>query len=274
MRYLIMECALSYAVALDEEGRFVRVPNLGYEMGQVVEDVVLFGEGEVLEFGARSARRTRGRVGLIAAAACLVVAVVAGGVLWRLPIGTVYMRINPEVSMEVNRLDRVVSLEGENNDGAELIAGFSYYGRTVDEVTDDLAELAEDEGYLDDGGTIEVTVESEDEGWKTATEDRLVVELEVHLDHRVTVTVPGVSDDVMRPEPGDAWDDDVADDAVEGDAETPPPSVPAGDDDDDWDDDWDDDVDDGDDGDDGDWDDDSEDDGDDDGDWDDDDDDD
>ena len=77
----------------------------------------------------------------------------AGGVLWRLPIGTVYMRINPEVSMEVNRLDRVVSLEGENNDGAELIAGFSYYGRTVDEVTDDLAELAEDEGYLDEGGT-------------------------------------------------------------------------------------------------------------------------
>ena len=120
MRYLIMECALSYAVALDEEGRFLRVPNLGYEVGQVVEDVVLFGEGEVLEFEARSARRTRGRVGLIAAAACLVVAVVAGGVLWRLPIGTVYMRINPEVSMEVNRLDRVVSLEGENNDGASL----------------------------------------------------------------------------------------------------------------------------------------------------------
>ena len=243
MRYLIMECALSYAVALDEDGRFLRVPNLGYEVGQVVEDVVLFGEGEVLDFEARSARRTRGRVGLIAAAACLVVAVVAGGVLWRLPIGTVYMKINPEVSMEVNRLDRVVSLEGENEDGTELVADFPYYGRTVDEVTDDLAERAEDEGYLDEGGTIEVTVESDDEEWKTATEDRLVVELEVRLDHRVTVTVPGASDDVMRPELEDVWDDD----AVEGDAETPPPSVPVGNDDDDWDDDWDDDDDDSDD---------------------------
>ena len=113
MSYLILECAASYAVALDEEGRFVRVPNLGYEVGQEVDDVVIFDEGQLLAFEARKARRTRGRVGLIAAAACLVVAVIAGGVVWRLPIGTVYMRINPEVSMEVNRFDRVVDVEGE-----------------------------------------------------------------------------------------------------------------------------------------------------------------
>lgn len=258
MRYLIMECALSYAVALDEEGRFLRVPNLGYEAGQVVEDVVLFGEAEVLEFGTRPARRARGRVGLIAAAACLVVAVVAGGVLWRLPIGTVYMKINPEVSMEVNRLDRVVSLEGENEDGAELIAGFSYYGRTVDEVTDGLAERAEDEGYLDEGGTIEVTVESEDDEWKTATEDRLVVELEVYLDHRVSVTGPSGGGEAAVPAPDDDFDDEAPVDVVEHGAEVPPPSESVIDgDDDDWDDvdeDGDDDDDD-DDGDDGDWDD-------------------
>ena len=109
MSYLIMECAASYAVALDEEGRFVRVPNLGYEVGQEVDDVVIFDEGQLLAFEAQKARRTRRRVGLIAAAACLVVAVIAGGVVWRLPIGTVYMRINPEVSMEVNRSARARS---------------------------------------------------------------------------------------------------------------------------------------------------------------------
>ena len=285
MSYLILECAASYAVALDEEGRFVRVPNLGYEVGQEVDDVVIFDEGQLFVFEARKARRTRGRVGLIAAAACLVVAVIAGGVVWRLPIGTVYMRINPEVSMEVNRFDRVVDVEGENADGEALVSGFSFYGRTIDEVSDDLASRAEEQGYLGDGGTIELTVESDDEEWKTATEDRLVIELEVHLDHRVVVEgsgapVGGAPDDDDLDD-ADDWDDDGFDDldddeddgvaTVSPETDTAPaPNPPApqapqaidddeddddgwdddddGDDDDGWDDDgWDDDDDDGDD---------------------------
>lgn len=200
MSYLIMECAASYAIALDEEGRFLKVPNLGYEVGQRVDDVVIFGTGpfgeaEVLPFEPQAARRTRGRrLAIVAAAACLVVAAISGAAIWRLPVGTVYMAINPEVSMEVNRLDRVVSLEGENADGAALIDGFGYYGRTVDEVSDGLADRAEERGYLKDGGTIELSVESDDEEWKTATEDRLIVELEVHLEHRVIVVAMGDSE--------------------------------------------------------------------------------
>lgn len=205
MTYLIMECAAGYAVALDENGRFLKVPNLGYEVGQRVDDVVVFGggpygEAEVLPFGEYRARRTRGRrLALVAAAACLAMAVVSGAVVWRLPVGTVYMAINPEVSMEVNRLDRVVSLEGENEDGEALVEGFGYYGRTVDEVSDDLADRAEEQGYLEDGGTIELSVESDDEEWKVATEDRLVVELEVHLEHRIIVVAVGDSGGSEEP---------------------------------------------------------------------------
>lgn len=263
MSYLIMECAASYAVALDEEGRFVKVPNLGYEVGQEVDDVVTFegspfGEADVIPFEARRARRTRGRrAALLAAAACLAVAVIAGAVVWQVPVGTVYMSINPEVSITVNRLDRVVGLDGENGDGDDLIEGFSYYGRTIDEVSDGLADRAEERGYLDDGGTIELTVESDDEEWKTATEDRLIVELEVHLDHRVVVTGAAGPEDaapappaeqVTPPEPQTevtappAFDDDdwgEADDDGDDDDDD--------DDDDSWDDDDDGDDDDGDD---------------------------
>ncbi|MDO4429296.1 MAG: hypothetical protein Q4B91_07370 [Atopobiaceae bacterium] len=253
MSYLILECATSYAVALDDEGRFMKVPNLGYKMGQEVDDVITFegspfGEADVVPFEARRARRTRGRrVALVAAAACLAVAVVAGAAVWQLPVGTVYMSINPEVSIEVNRLDRVVGLDGENDDGDDLIEGFAYYGRTLDEVSDDLADLAEDQGYLDDGGTIELTVESDDEEWRTATEDRLIVELEVHLDHRVAVTGAAGGEDVApapqveqvtTPEPPTevtappAFDDDGWGEADDGDDD---------DDDDDDEDEWDDD---------------------------------
>lgn len=247
MSYLIMECARSYAVALDEEGRFVKVPNLGYEVGQRVEDVVVLDgpEAEVLEFSAR--RRGRGRLVAGVAAALLACAVLAGGVVvWRTPVGTVRMRINPEVSMEVNRLDRVVGLSGDNADGDALVEGFSYYGRTVDEVSDDLATRAEEQGYLDDGGTIEVTVESDDEDWKVATEDRLVVELEVHLEHRMIVVGPGEldagekDDDAARGDDADAGDEDddaeFAPPASGQDSSPAPAPAPTGDRDDDWDD--------------------------------------
>ena len=38
--YLVMECHPGYAVVLDREGRFLRVANLGYTVGQLVDEVV------------------------------------------------------------------------------------------------------------------------------------------------------------------------------------------------------------------------------------------
>lgn len=277
MSYLIMECADSYAVALDEEGRFVKVPNLGYEVGQRVDDVIVFDDdadgAEVIPFKASAQRRSRGRVAaVIAAAACLCALFVGGFALWQTPVGTVRMSINPDVSMEVNRLDRVVSLTGDNADGVELADGFSYYGRTVDEVSDDLATRAEGMGFLTEGGTIELTVESDDEEWRVATEDRLVVELEVHLDNRVNVTGSAsagekdaddgaitVDQDIVveiAPPVTTAEPEKTRPEATQPEASTPVPSAPSSptttyDDDDDWDDDADDGWDDDDDADDG-----------------------
>ena len=253
-----MECADSYAVALDEEGRFVKVPNLGYEVGQRVEEVVVFDDGaEVIPFKVPSSRRSRGRVAaVIAAAACLCALFVGGLVVWQTPVGTVRMSINPDVSMEVNRLDRVVSLTGDNDDGVELVDGFSYYGRTVDEVSDDLATRAEDMGFLAEGGTIELTVESDDDEWRVATEDRLVVELEVHLENRVNVTGSESAGEKGDDDGAITVDQDIVVEIAppvmtsEPEETLPEPSAPAPaapsapvvtDDDDDWDDSGDDD---------------------------------
>ena len=267
MTYLVMECHPAYALVLDERGRLLRVPNLGYEVGQTLGAVVTFDDG-VLAFDAAPRRRRRSRLVAVLAAACLCAAVIGGFAVWQTPIGTVRMSINPEVEIDVNRFDRVVALEGENDDGRRLIENFAYYGRTVDEVSDDLADRAEDQGYLEDGGRIEISVESDDEGWKTATEDRLVIELEVHLDHRVVVTgreggpadtaAPGTTEppaQEMVPEPApevvapsDDDDDDDWDDDDYGAGDDWDDDYGAGDDwdddDDDSDDDWDDDDDD------------------------------
>ena len=102
MSYLVMECRPAYVVVLDEQGRFVRVPNLGYEVGQRLDDVVTF-DAAVLSFEQTRPRRARrGLAAALAAAACLCALVIGGFATWQTPIGTVHMSINPEVDIDVN----------------------------------------------------------------------------------------------------------------------------------------------------------------------------
>lgn len=237
MSYLVMECHPAYAVVLDERGRFVRVPNLGYEVGQRLDDVVTF-DAAVLSFEQTRPRRARrGLAAALAAAACLCALVIGGFAVWQTPIGTVHMSINPEVDIDVNHFDRVVGLEGDNEDGEKLVEGFSYYGRTIDEVSDDLAVRAKEQGYLVPGGTIQITVESDDEEWRIATEDRLIIELEVHLEQPVVPERETSEGDAATTSGETSLGQPVTEEAVPA-----PEQVVYDDDDDDWDDDdWDDD---------------------------------
>ena len=128
------------------------------------------------------------RWGTMVACLCLLL---LGSWVWQSPIGTVRMQINPDVQMSVNRFDRVVALEGLNEDGTSLIDGYRAYGKGMKTVSDELADRAMELGYLSDGGQITLTVDSEKGDWKTAAEELLLLELDIHFEHRVTVTVDG-----------------------------------------------------------------------------------
>ena len=185
MEYLVMECGLSYAVVMDQDGRILKVPNLGYTVGQSLKDVVLLPERPIRQ---QTLHKRLARWGTMVACLCLFL---LGSWGWQSPIGTVRMQINPDVQLSVNRFDRVVALEGLNEDGAALIDGYHAYGKGMKTVSDELADRAMELGYLSDGGKITLTVDSEKDGWKTAAEELLLLELEVHFEHRVTVTVDG-----------------------------------------------------------------------------------
>lgn len=64
MKYLVMECGLSYAVVLDEQGRFLKAANLNYCVGQELEQVVLLKS-------RRKAKPLQKILSLTAVAACL-----------------------------------------------------------------------------------------------------------------------------------------------------------------------------------------------------------
>lgn len=114
------------------------------------------------------------------------------------------MQINPDVQMSVNRFDRVVGLEGLNEDGKELIKGYRAYGKGMQTVSDELADRTVELGYLSDGGQITLMVESDRASWKTATEELLLLELDVHFEHRIIVVTassdePEVPDEPSKP---------------------------------------------------------------------------
>lgn len=179
MEYLVMECHDSYAVVLDSRGRFLKVANLHYTVGQELMTVVPMEEPLQKVISWRP---------VLSMAACLCIVCVG---LWQmvlLTMGTVLIQINPQVRLSVNRMERVISAEAVNADGAKVLFDYHPFGKTVEQVTEELTDRAAQMGYLTDGGEVHLTVDSKDARWKTETENRLKAVI-VHDAENVTVII-------------------------------------------------------------------------------------
>ena len=215
MTYLVMECHPAYAIVLDQAGRIIKVANMGYEVGQKVDDVI--------EQQHRPAL-FRMRLASMVATACLCLAVLGGGGYGAcfIPYGTVHLKINPDVLMSVSYMDRVVGLEGLNEDGNRLIGQVSYKGKHAEEVTRLLVERAVDMGYLADGGTVMVKADGGSARWKHKRESDIGNWLKRQFDGRMEVEIK-VGDDA-----GDRKDTDVSNQPPGPEAPVgQPPSSPA-----------------------------------------------
>lgn len=173
MRYMVMETHQSYCVLLDNEGRFLKAANMGYQVGQRIGEAVLFREAKPRGLSSRA-------LVACAAAACLLL---ASGGLWRMETavwGSVYLSINPQVRMDVNRSDKVMALTGLNADGAALAADIGYRRKDMDAVAEALVDRAIDMGYLHPGGQIAIELSGETD-WEQAAGQRMEDRLEAHL---------------------------------------------------------------------------------------------
>lgn len=191
MKYLVMECRLGYAIVLDKEGTFFKVANLGYEVGQIVDDVIKERDWQDVSSSISAepekeakqkfwSKRRRRMAPLLAVCACLCLMLFGGERLFLTSYGTVRIQINPDVMVSMNRFQYVVDISGINADGEILIADYRYFGKKVTEVSTELADLAKEMGYLDAGGEITVTVTGTDESWQIEAEEQLVTGLQHH----------------------------------------------------------------------------------------------
>ena len=182
MKYLVMQCHMSYATVLDEDGRFLKVANLRYTPGQTVEEVFPMARPE-----EKPSRPWAASLAL--AAACLVLVLtgllnLSGGT-----VGSVYLTINPAVRLDVDRRDRVVDLEGANADGDLLIEGYDYEKKDMELVVEELVERAVDLGYLHQGGRITLTLDGEDQSWVVSHTESLTTRLDETLGQKMSVAI-------------------------------------------------------------------------------------
>ena len=186
MKYLVMECRPAYAVVLGDDGTFLKVANMRYEVGQTVTDVILLNLPEVAEQPKTNHKRWISSFAAIAA--CLALVITSIFFTGQMPYASVYMTINPEVRIDVSRSDVVVGVEGMNADGAELLEGYDHKKKDLDTVMDELVDRAIEMGYLLEGGRITLSLDG-NQAWVVSHETHLNQHLNDHLTDKITVTI-------------------------------------------------------------------------------------
>ena len=182
MKYMVLECHPGYAVVLDENGRFLKVANRQYEIGQMVAQIV-----QMRQLPRNSLKKWLYPLSTLAACLALVLGLILPGI--HQPYASVYVKINPEVRIDVDKADTVVGLEGVNQDGIDLIEGYNYRNKPLDLVTDELIDRAIDMGYLHQDGQITISLDSQDQTWVQSHTQAISSHLQTHLQERIAVTI-------------------------------------------------------------------------------------
>lgn len=181
MKYIVLERHPGYVVVLDEEGRFLKAADRQYQVGQQLDAIL-----------PMHPPRRRGRTVLfpaLAAAACLVLLAFSAVRMAQMPYASVYMTINPQVRIDVNRRDTVLTVEGTNPDGEALTEGYEGRGKALEQVMDELTDRAVEMGWLHPGGQITLTLDAEDGDWVATHSDSLPAHLNEYLDETLQVTI-------------------------------------------------------------------------------------
>lgn len=184
MKYLVMECFDSYAVLLDEDGRFVKSANLGYEVGDTVKDPVLMRD-KPLEKKPRTISK-RLISGIVAIAA--IVTLFFGYNFYQnnfVPYSSILMAINPEVEMVLNQNGEVLEVEGTNEDGLTLIQDYEPASDDKVEVANDLVNRAIDMGFLAEGEKVSFAIDTPDQ----VLFEEYGIELREEVDGRISITI-------------------------------------------------------------------------------------
>jgi len=140
MNAYILEINGRYAAALTEDGRFVRIKNKNYCVGQSVQ---------LNEQSAQAKQRTR--ITALASMAAGFLLLLGGFASYAAPVGVVSLDVNPSIEYTINCFDRVLAIEGVNEDGSRIVSAMnavSLLNQPVDEAVEATILQLRESGYL------------------------------------------------------------------------------------------------------------------------------
>ena len=214
MKYMVMECHPGYAVVLDENGKFIKAANMHYEIGQIVTEIV---EMDSHEDKTLRSNKLRWIYSAALIAACFLLVLIPFLFMSDTAVASVYMAINPEVCLDVNKNDVVIRLKSVNADGKTLIKNYDYKNKKLDVVLEELVDLAIEKEFLSEGGKIKLSIETDDEQWADSYGNFLNSRIKEHLSGKIAVGIEVMdknTDKIIVPlqnEENDDSDDDILD---------------------------------------------------------------
>ena len=105
----------------------------------------------------------RAKIALAACAVLIAVGIGGGAYAYQTPVAYVGIDINPSIELGVNYFDRVVSAEGDNADGQDILSEINVVGMTYEEALASLNDSLMNKGYLTANAAVAVTVMCDDD---------------------------------------------------------------------------------------------------------------
>ena len=139
VKAIIAEIKEKYAIAIDKNGRFIKVRNNGYmKVGY---------EYNVSELNSF---KIKPLVKMLPLAAAFLLCVGLGyfGYTYNTPSNYVYIDINPSIELSVNAYEKVIDAKGLNDDGNKLLSMSDIDDKDVNDAIETILEDASDEGYI------------------------------------------------------------------------------------------------------------------------------
>lgn len=103
------------------------------------------------------------RYALILTAFIIVFSGIGGYSILNSAVSYISIDVNPSVELGLNRFENVVSAEGYNDDGSEILSGIDLKGKSYTEAIDMLLSMQEFDKYMDGNAVLEFTVAADNQ---------------------------------------------------------------------------------------------------------------
>jgi hypothetical protein len=178
MKYLVLETHIKYAIVLDEEGRFLRVVNNAYTVGQKIDKVTIYHDFKK----ARTSRQVWiQRISVVAA--CLIIAFISYFQIFLRPVAAMHLSVNPAFRIEWNRLQKVTGVQAENAGAMIILENYSWKQKSPTTVVRELIGLCNLKGYLKGEKTVTIKMEPGDKNATKKVWDELQTKLSFQLSY-------------------------------------------------------------------------------------------